>query len=303
MTTVTAAPDAATFLRSIALIETTPTLFDQAFDAVPQAVPWPKAYGGDAVAQSLVAAQRTVDIDRVVHSAHSSFLRPVTVGEPVRYEVEHTRDGRSYSTRYVRGIQHDKLVFTSTVSFLVPEEGAIRSPRPPRVRAANDLPTAAEVLAGRDDEAARYWSTGRSFDHRHVEGALYGDGERSASTTQNVWVRAFSALRDRPELHRAALAYVCDYTILEPSLRSLGAHWGTPGLQTASLDHSMWFHADARADDWLLYSQESLAVQGGRALNLGRFFTSDGTLVATVAQEGLVRLPDSTPSSGKQDAS
>ncbi|MDQ1128720.1 acyl-CoA thioesterase II [Microbacterium sp. SORGH_AS_0888] len=286
------APDAETFLRAIALAETTPTLFDRAFEATPQYVPWPKAYGGDAVAQSLAAAWRTVGADRVAHSAHSTFLRPVEVLEPVRYEVELTRDGRGYSTRYVRGIQRDRLVFASTVSFQVPEHGPRHAPAAHAGGSPDRLPTTAQAVAAHDDDAARYWGHGRSFDHRHVEGDLYGTHTRDSSDAQNVWLRAFSRLPDDPVLHRLAIAYVCDYSILEPSLRALGATWRTPGLQTASLDHAIWFHADARADDWLLYAQQSAGVQSGRALNLGRFFTGEGALVATVAQEGMVRLPD-----------
>lgn len=286
------APDSATFLRAIELRPVAPQLFDEAFEATPQAVPWPKAYGGDAVAQALAAACATVDDDRMPHSSHSSFLRPVESLVPVRFEVERTRDGRGFSTRSVRGIQSGKLVFLSTVSFQVPEPGRVEAVPMPDAPAPEALPTSAEVLAGRDDEAARYWARGRSFDQRHVPGPLYDETPGTVrEPRQAVWLRAYDRLPDDPRLHAIAVAYACDYTILEPSLRALGLHWSTPGLQTASLDHSMWFHTPARADDWLLYAQESCGIQSGRALNLGRFFTRDGSLVATVAQEGLLRHP------------
>lgn len=285
----TTAPTSDVFRAAVALSETTPEQGDRAFLATPQYVPWPKAYGGDAVAQSAAAAIATVGDDRRLHSLHNSFLRPVTIGEPVRYEVEAIRDGRGYSTRHVRGHQGGKLVFMCTASFQVPEEGPSLQPDAPRVPDPESLPTSAEALAGVEGDAAAYWSTGRSFDHRHVPSPIYleVDGERVPH--QAVWIRAFDAVGDDVQTHRIALAYTCDYTILEPSLRALGLPWAAPGLTTASLDHAMWFHRDARLDDWLLYAQESCAVQSGRALNLGRFFTRDGELVATVAQEGLVR--------------
>ena len=287
--------DSNRFLAAIQLAETEAQVFDRAFLVTPQYVPWPKAYGGDSVAQAAAAAIATIGDDRELHSLHSSFLRPVEAGEPVRYEVELLRDGRGYSTRHVRGYQGGKVVFLTTASFQVPEQGAEYSPQMPELTAAEDLPSAAEVLAraGADGSAAGdYWSRGRSFDMRHAPVPLYtaaAPGEPSAE--QGVWVRAFDTLPDDPRTQQIALSYVCDYTILEPSLRALGLTWSSPGLVTASLDHSMWFHRPARADQWLLYAQESAGVQSGRALNLGRFFTEDGALVATVVQEGMIRHP------------
>lgn len=286
-----------TFCRAVDLTEVRAQLFDRAFTAVPQYVPWPKAYGGDAVAQAAAAATATVANDRQLHSLHSSFLRPVEVGLEVCYEVEIIRDGRGFSTRQVRGIQHEKPVFLSTASFQVPEEGAEYAPEMPSVPEPDSLPSAAEYLTQTPADpadpasgyAVAYWAQGRSFDMRHVPGPLYLRVEGAAVPHQAVWLRAFEELHDDPALHRTALAYVCDYTILESSLRVLGLNWSTPGLATASLDHAMWFHRQARADGWLLYAQEAGAVQSGRGLNFGRFFSPDGSLVATVAQEGLIR--------------
>lgn len=293
--------DSRRFLAAIRLEETEAEVFDRAFTVIPQYVPWPKAYGGDSVAQAAAAAIATIGDDRELHSLHSSFLRPVEAGQAVRYEVELLRDGRGYSTRHVRGYQGGKVVFLTTASFQVPEDGREYAPQMPKVIAAEDLPTAAEVLtrAGADGSAAGdYWSRGRSFDMRHTPAPLYGassagviDSAPGAAAEQGVWVRAFDTLPDDPRTQQIALSYVCDYTILEPSLRALGLNWSSAGLVTASLDHSMWFHRPARADDWLLYAQESAGVQSGRALNLGRFFTADGSLVATVMQEGMIRHP------------
>lgn len=285
-------PNSSRFLSAIELEETQAQQCDRAFLVTPQYVPWPKAYGGDSVAQAAAAALATIADDRTLHSLHSTFLRPVEIGVQVRYEVELVRDGRGYSTRHVRGYQHEKPVFMSTASFQVPELGPILAPEMPEVVAPEQLPSAAEYLAknpsGRP-EADDYWGNGRSFDIRHVPGPLYTQSDGARAEHRGVWLRAFEQLPDDMRLHQLAVSYVCDYTILEPSLRDLGSHWSSPGLTTASLDHAMWFHQAARADEWLLYLQESAGVQSGRGLNLGRFFTRDGTLVATVMQEGLLR--------------
>ncbi|HAM25485.1 MAG TPA: acyl-CoA thioesterase II [Microbacteriaceae bacterium] len=281
------------FRKAIALTEVPAQVFDRAFTAEAQYVPWAKAYGGDMVAQAVVAATATIERDRTLHSLHNTFLRPVDVGLEVRYEVEQLRDGRGYSTRQVRAFQNGKAVFLSTASFQVPEGGPTHAPPSPEVPAPESLPSSAEYLRDAHDDAAAYWAHGRSFDHRHVPGPLYLRLEGEVTPYQAVWVRAFENLPDDPALHRAAIAYVCDYTILEPSLRVLGLHWSSPGLRTASLDHAMWFHRDARADEWLLYMQEVGGVQSGRGLNFGRFFSRDGALVASVAQEGMIRAPGS----------
>lgn len=285
--------DTEIFHRAIALTEVPAEAFDRAFIATTQYVPWPKAYGGDMVVQAAASAMRTVDADRSLHSMHSYFLRPVDIDAEVRYEVEIVRDGRGYSTRQVRGLQGGKAVYLCLASFHVPEPGAEYQPVMPDVPDPEQLPSAADTLAGIEGDAARYWSHGRSFDHRHVPGPLYlsADGERVPH--QAVWVKAFDRLGDEPDLHRLALTYVCDYTILEPILRVLGMPWAEPGLVTASLDHAMWFHREARADDWLLYAQEAASLGSGRGLGTGRFFDRAGRLVATVAQEGLIRPPAS----------
>lgn len=283
------------FRAAITLTEVEAHVFDRAFEVMPQYVPWPKAYGGDSVAQAAAAAIATIGDDRELHSLHSSFLRPVDIGSAVRYEVELLRDGRGYSTRHVRGYQNGKPVFVTTASFQVAEEGPEYSPAAPSAPAPDTLPSSADYLAahGADtNEAGDYWARGRSFDMRHTPSPLYlADEAAGEAGEQAVWIRAFDSLPDDPRLQQLALAYLCDYTILESSLRALGLNWSSPGLNTASLDHAMWFHRPARADDWLLYSQSSAGVQSGRGLNLGRFTTADGRLIASVAQEGMIRTP------------
>jgi acyl-CoA thioesterase-2 len=139
---------------------------------------------------------------------------------------------------------------------------------------------------------AQYWANARPFDMRHVGSPIYFSVEGEPVAHQAVWIKALGDLPDDPVIHRAALAYASDYTILEPIYRRHGIPWSHPGLKSASLDHAMWFHRDGRADQWLLYVQESPSAQGGRGLSLGRIFTRDGRLLATVAQEGMVRVPE-----------
>lgn len=288
-------PTSETFLQAIQLTHVPAQVNDEAYEATTQYVPWPKSYGGDMVAQSAAAMMRSVEADRTLHSMHSYFMRPVAVGATVRYEVERLRDGRGYSTRSVRGYQNGKAVFTAMGSFQVPEDGPDYQPGSPADLAPEALRSAAEVLAGVDGPAAEYWSTGRSFDMRHVPGPVYLSVEGGPQAHQAVWVKAFNRLPDAAtdrltaDLHRAALAYVCDYTILETLLRVRGLHWSSPGLSTASLDHSMWFHRDGRADEWVLYVQEAVSAQRNRGLALGHFFDRQGRLLATVAQEGMIR--------------
>ncbi len=297
------------FTAAVTLDECPAEVHDVAFAATTQPCPWPKAYGGDMVAQALVAALRTVTDGKTVHSMHSYFMRPVDIGARVRYEVELLRDGRGYATRQVRGFQNGKQVYTCMVSFAAGEAGGSWSPAAPAgVPAPADLPSAADVLAGREGgtstEGSRaYWAGGRSFDMRHVPGPLYLDVAGGRGPQQVVWVRPFDALRPVPGIDdaqrdAAALAYVCDYTILEPALRVLGLAWADEGLVTASLDHAMWFHRPVVMGDWLLYAQEVVSVEGGRGTCVGRFYDTDGTHLATVVQEGLIRA--AAPQTGDQ---
>jgi acyl-CoA thioesterase II len=305
--TVGLAPSSAAFAAAVTLTPAEPEHFDLAFTAITQPCPWPKAYGGDMVAQALAAAMRSVTDGKTLHSTHSYFLRPVDIGAPVRYEVELLRDGRGYSTRQVRGYQNGKPVYVALASFAAGEPGAtFAAALPGDIPGPDRLPSSAAYLDGladgvtavttMTDRSRAYWAGGRSFDQRHVPGPLYVtvDGERVPH--QAVWIRPFDALRAVDGLtdeqrDLAALAYVCDYTILEPVLRVLDLPWAKPGLVTASLDHALWFHRSPAGafDDWVLYLQEAVAAEDGRGLATGRFFTRDHRHLATVVQEGMIR--------------
>ena len=254
----------ATFTAAVNLTPAEPKHFDLAFTATTQPCPWPKAYGGDLVAQAAAAAMRTVTDGKALHSMHSYFMRPADIGVEVQYEVELLRDGRGYSTRQVRGYQHDKAVYVALANFAAGEpSGTFATALPEGVVPPEGLPSAETYLAPLTggmltDQSKAYWSRGRSFDMRHVPGPVYLDVEGARVPQQAVWVKPFDALRPVDGLTEAqrdlaALAYVCDYTILEPVLRVLGLGWAQPGLVTASLDHAMWFHRPGRVDDWLLY--------------------------------------------------
>ena len=297
--TTTPAATSQTFTDAVALAECEAEVFDRAFTATTQPCPWPKAYGGDMVAQALVAAALTVTDGKQMHSMHSYFMRPVDIGAEVRYEVEVLRDGRGYSTRQVRGFQNGKPVYVCLASFAAGEPSGSFQAAAPDVPTPDDLPTSAAYLEDRSggtmtESSKAYWSGGRSFDMRHVPGPVYLTVEGGRSPHQAVWVRPYDALRPVEGLtdaqrDTAALAYVCDYTILEPTLRVLGVAWADEGLVTASLDHAMWFHRPVSMDGWLLYAQEAMSVGDGRGSAVGRFFTPDGELVASVVQEGMLR--------------
>ncbi|OPF83216.1 acyl-CoA thioesterase II [Streptomyces antioxidans] len=293
-------PTSAVFTAAVTLKPAQPEHFDLAFTATTQPCPWPKAYGGDLVAQAAAAAMRSVTDGKSLHSMHSYFLRPADIGAEVRYEVEAVRDGRGYSTRQVRGYQNGKPLYVCLAGFAAGEPGADFHPGSGgEVPGPEGLPTSAEYLAERDggsmtEESKAYWSGGRGFDMRHVPGPVYLTVEGKRLPHQAVWLRPFDPLRTVDGLtdtqrDLAALAYVCDYTILEPVLRVLDLPWARPGLVTASLDHAMWFHRPGPVDGWLLYVQEAVAADAGRGLGTGRFFTRDHRHLATVVQEGLIR--------------
>ena len=300
------APTSEVVTRALALTPTQARHFDVAFTATTQPCPWPKAYGGDMVAQAAAAAMLSVTDGKSMHSMHSYFMRPVDIGAPVTYEVEVLRDGRGYATRQVRAFQNGKAAYTCLASFAAGEPGGTYAASAPADVAAPDtLPSSAAYLLGREpggdstmtQGSKEYWSGGRSFDMRHVPGPVYLEVDGGRTPHQALWVKPFDALRPVEGLtdaqrDLAALAYVCDYTILEPVLRVLGLPWAQPGLVTASLDHAMWFHRQPETgvlDGWLLYAQEAVAADAGRGVGLGRFFTPDGRHLATVVQEGMIR--------------
>ena len=262
-----------------------------------QKQPHGRVFGGQVLAQGVVASGRTVraiegGAERRLHSIHAYFMRPGDDTQPITFSVERMRDGRSFSTRRVHAIQHGKPILSMSASFQTPDHGMDHQDPMPDAPDPASVPSLAEVFADVDHPGARHISQERAIELRHVEGNLFVAPATEQVADQRVWMRAIGELPDDPLVHEAVMAYASDYSLLESILRRHGKGWRTPGLRAASLDHAMWFHRPARADDWLLYAQHSPSAQGGRGLGIGRMFTQDGVLVATVAQEGMLRVPE-----------
>ena len=258
-----------------------------------QWMPHGRVFGGQVLAQALTAAMRTTDSERHVHSLHSYFLRPGDIAKDVRFSVEILRDGKSFSARRVHALQDEKPIFSMIASFQEQSAGLEHSERmPANVPSPDALPSAADLLGGFDHPTAKYWSSARPFDLRHVTEPVYLQPAKERSANQMVWFKAISSMPEEARLHTAALAYASDYTILESILRKHGLSWAHPGLNSASLDHAMWFHRPSKVDQWHLYVQESPSAQGGRGLSIGKIFDQAGNLVASVAQEGMIRIPE-----------
>jgi acyl-CoA thioesterase-2 len=261
-------------------------------------MPTGRVFGGQILAQAIVAASRTVPEGRFVHSLHGYFLRSGDTGLPVDFSVETLHDGGSFSQRRVQALQHGEPILSLITSFQTRDRGLEHAIRPPEgIPDPEDLPTTEETLQGAPELFRRYFSDYRAFRMRHYPSPIYTDVDPATEDIpfQAVWIQTRQGLGDDPVTHAAALAYASDYTVFEPILRRHGISWSRPGLLTASLDHAMWFHRPARADEWVLYVQESPTAQGGRGLTLGHMFTRDGELIATVGQEGLIRLPEFRP--------
>lgn len=282
----------ASLLATLALAPDEPAGPD-CFVGQSQPMPWGRVFGGQVLAQSLVAAQRTVEADRPVHSMHGYFLRAGDAAEPITFAVERLRDGSSYSARRTHAMQKGRPILSMIASFVTASPGLDHAaPMPEGVPEPESLPTVGERYADvAADPAARYWARQRPLDLRHVETPLFLAADGTRQSHQCVWMRTVAPLPDDPALHAAVLAYASDYCALEPILRAHGVAFTTPGLRMASLDHAMWWHRPARADEWLLYVLDSPSAHDSRGLGLGRVYSRDGVLVASVAQEGMVRLP------------
>ncbi|KNX36712.1 acyl-CoA thioesterase [Luteipulveratus halotolerans] len=262
-----------------------------------QPQPHGRVFGGQVLAQCVIAAGRTVadqpgDASRPIHSLHGYFLRAGDSNEPIRFAVERLRDGSSFSARRVHALQHGKVIMSMNLSFQVAADGLDHQASMPAAPPPERLPTAADEVGDIDHPMAQHWAYRRAVDIRHVEGPLYLAPGAQAAAEQKIWMRVTEQIPADPLLHAAVLAYSSDYTLLESVLRRHRLAWSDPRIRAASLDHAMWFHRPLRADDWLLYQQESPSASGGRGLGIGKIFAADGTLVATVAQEGMVRIKD-----------
>lgn len=253
--------------------------------------PGGRVFGGQVLAQTILAAGRTVSEDRLPHSMHGYFLRPGIVELPITFSVERLRDGRSFSARRVHALQDGQPILSMIASFQEDQKGLEHADPMPAAPPPSEVESALDVLGPIDHPVAKFWTQKAAFDLRHVESSLYLSPAPNRTDRQMVWMRSRGPAPDDPLLHRALLAFACDQVMLEPVLRQHGESWVSPGLSMASLDHAMWWHRPARIDEWLLYVQSAPSSQGGRGLGAARVYAQDGTLVASIAQEGMIRLP------------
>ncbi len=260
---------------------------------------WGTVFGGQVLGQALSAAVQTVPTERWVHSLHAYFLRPGDVSRPIVYEVDRIRDGGSFTTRRVVAIQGGHAIFNLAASFQKPEPGFSHQDAMPPVPPPESLRTEQEQLApflGRMPAPMREKAlAGRPFELRPVEPVDDPFHPTVQPPQRRVWLRTVDTLPDDPALHHYLLAYASDYSFITTTLLPHAVSWLTPGMQVASLDHVMWFHQPFRVDQWLLHVMESPAAHGARGLVRGRVFTPDGRLVASIAQEGLIRSRAPTP--------
>ena len=263
---------------------------------------WQRVFGGQVIGQSLVAAQRTVPEDRHVHSLHGYFLRPGDPSVPIVYEVDRIRDGGSFATRRVVGIQHGKAIFSTSVSFHIQEEGLDFHMNMPNQADPETLMSEKELKSKFMDMAPEnvkaYWKRERPIEVRATSFEHF-ISDKKLPPEQYVWVRATGPIPENQALQAAVLAYASDMTLLDTALYPHGRKIFDKDLQVASLDHAMWFHRPINMNEWLLFAQDSPNSNGGRGLTRGSLYTREGVLVASCAQEGLIRPRDpNRPNSG-----
>ena len=257
-------------------------------------VDWQRVFGGQTIAQALVAAQRTVAPDRHVHSLHGYFMRPGDTTVPIVYEVDRIRDGGSFTTRRVVAVQHGKAIFSLEASFQVDEDGLEHQAAMPSDVPAPDTLMDQQALMGKFGDQVpegikRYWERDRPIEMKPVMLKHYTSREK-LEPRQNVWIRTTGPVPADRAIRTAVLAYLSDMTLLDTSTFAHGRAVFDPDIQAASLDHAMWFHRAHPIDGWLLYTQDSPSTKGARGFTRGALYAQDGTLIASVAQEGLIRL-------------
>ena len=255
---------------------------------------WQRVFGGQVLGQALVAATRTVEEERVAHSLHGYFLRPGDPTVPILYDVDRIRDGKSFTTRRVVAIQHGRAIFNMSASFQKEESGLehqIEMPDTPDPETLPGYQERMEALAREEPALAERWAEReRPIEQRSVEPHAFMGSREKHPPYQRIWFRAAGQLPEALGLHQCVLAYASDYTLLDTSTLPHGVTFWEGNMQSASLDHAMWFHRRFRADEWLLYVQDSPAAAGARGFNRGTVYSRSGELVASVAQEGLIRM-------------
>lgn len=254
---------------------------------------WGRVYGGQVLGQALSAAVRTVPEDRFVHSLHSYFLRPGDVDLPIIYDVDRIRDGRSFTTRRVVAIQKGRPIFNMSASFQIEEDGFEHQDQAPEAPSPDEVMTEqeryAKFMSDLPETIRGQILGGRPFEIRQIDPVINGMAPKVREPRSLHWLKTTGELSDDPDLHCYLLAYASDFDFLTTSLRPHGVSLISPGMQVASIDHAMWFHRPFRVDQWLLHSVESSSASGARGFVRGRIFDQAGNLVASTAQQGLIR--------------
>jgi acyl-CoA thioesterase II len=252
-----------------------------------------RIFGGQVIAQSLLAAYETVE-DRICHSLHCYFIRPGDPRIPILFEVDRSRDGGTFTTRRVIAVQNGKQIFNLAASFQVDEKGFEHQSPMPSVPGPESFEAEADAqkkaMEGAPEEMRKMMSRPRPIEMRGRDAFGFSRKPKPTEPTSDVWMRATAEIGDEARMHQVILAYASDMNLLSTAMRPHGVAWQTPGLQSASLDHAMWFHKPSNFNDWHLYSQDSPSASGGRGFVRGQIFDAKGELVASVAQEGLMRM-------------
>jgi len=254
---------------------------------------WQRVYGGQVIGQALVAASRTVSTDRSAHSLHGYFLRAGDTDIPILYKVDRIRDGKSFTTRRVVAVQRGQAIFTMSISFQVDEGGLNHQFDMPDVSGPDDLQTEDEIRQAQSKnwpkEFQDSFSGSSAIQVKPIEPIDLLNPE-PAEPVQRCWMRCGDKLPDDPRIHQCVLAYLSDWSLLDTATRPHAVSFMQDNVQVASLDHAMWFHRPFRADEWLLYDQDSPSASGARGFNRGLIYNQSGELVASTTQEGLVRI-------------
>ncbi len=270
-------------------------LEDNLFRGQSRDIGTPFVFGGQVLGQALSAAQQTVDPARAAHSLHAYFLRAGDVQAPIVYNVERTRDGGSFSSRRVVAIQHGRPILDGAISFQIEERGLEHQTAMPAVPMPEKLsplaPIPAEKLAALPEKVQRWLGRDLPIEFREVQ-PMDRLAPEKRPPAQYIWFRLAAPIVDTPALHRALLAFASDFNLIGTATLPHGISLATHHMQMASLDHALWFHRPFRMDEWLLYACDSPTAQGARGFARGQVFTRDGRLVASSAQEGLIRLRD-----------
>lgn len=270
------------------------TLEHNLFRGLSPQVGWQRVFGGQVIGQALVAASRTVPDERRAHSLHCYFMLAGDPKVPIIYQVERLRDGKSFTTRRVTALQHGRAIFALSASFQIQENGLTHhSDTPDNIPSPDQLPSESELkekfMAVVPEQVRKYWERERPIEMRFIDLTRYISRQK-LEPKQYIWIKATGALPDDYAVHQAVLAYASDMTLLDSTLLAHGRSIFDRDLQVASLDHALWFHRPFRADEWLLYAQDSPSTSGARGFARGSIYSQSGELIASVAQEGLIRI-------------